>query len=225
MYPGIHDVVRGCHIQEFRLDMISNNLANANTAGFKKDILFFDKVLQVHQKTNMAQGNMRHTDNPLDVALAGDGFFKVSTANGVRYTRNGRFGVNGQGVLATMNGDPVLGESGTITIDGKEITIDGNGAVRVDGDEVDRLSIVSFDQEEYLRKEGFSCFKYTGEDGEGAPPQETSVKQGYLEESNVVVTQEVIKMMETLRCFEAYQKVLQSFDETDGKVINEVGKL
>jgi flagellar basal-body rod protein FlgG len=66
---------------------------------------------------------------------------------------------------------------------------------------------------------------YAGDDGEGPRPQETSVKQGYLEGSNVVVTQEMIEMIETLRHFESYQKVLQTFDETDAKVINDVGRL
>lgn len=225
MYPGINQVVRGCRIQEHRLETIANNLANANTTGFKKDILSFDHWLRVHQKTNLAQGNMRYTGNAVDIALSGEGFFKVSTPEGIRYTRDGRFYVNAEGQLSTTGGHPVLGESGPISIQGTDISVDDHGKISVDGEEADTVAVVSFPRPELLRKQGESSFIYDGDDGEEPRPQETLVKQGYVEESNVAVTQEMIKMIETLRHFESYQKVLQTFDETDAKVINEVGKL
>jgi flagellar basal-body rod protein FlgF len=225
LYPGINDVVRGCRIQEHRLETIANNLANANTTGFKKDILSFDHLLSIHQKANLAQGNIRHTGNAVDLALSGEGFFKVSTQDGIRYTRNGKFHVNAEGQLVTPSGHPVLGEGGPISIEGTDVVVDDIGKVSVDGEEVDTLAVVSFGEPELLQKQGDSYYVYNGDEGEGPTPQETSVKQGYLEESNVVVTQEMIKMIETLRHFESYQKVLQTFDETDAKVINEVGKL
>ncbi len=218
-------MVRGCRIQEHRLETIANNLANANTTGFKKDILSFDHWLRVHQKTNLAQGNMRHTGNAVDIALSGEGFFKVSTPEGIRYTRDGRFYVNAEGQLSTTGGHPVLGESGPISIQGTDISVDDYGKISVDGEEADTVAVVSFPRPELLRKQGESSFIYHGDDGEEPRPQETLVKQGYVEESNVAVTQEMITMIETLRHFESYQKVLQTFDETDAKVINEVGKL
>ncbi len=225
MNAGVYDVIRGCHFQERRLDLIANNLANAATTGFKKDILFYDEMLQASQKTNMAQGSIKHTGNPLDLALSGEGFFKVSTPDGVRYTRNGRFYVNAEGVLASVDGAPVMGESGSISIEGNDVMVDPTGRVMVDGEEVDKLSIVSFEQRERLQKQGFSYYVYNGDESEGRPPEHTAVNQGYLEQSNVAVTEEIIKMVETIRRFESYQKVLQVFDETDSKVINEVGKL
>ena len=76
MNSGVHDVIRGCHFQERRLDIIANNLANAATTGFKKDILFYDEMLQASQNTNMAQGSIKHTGNPLDLALSGEGFLR-----------------------------------------------------------------------------------------------------------------------------------------------------
>ena len=225
MYPGINDVVRGCRIQEHRLETIANNMANANTTGFKKDILSFDHLLNVHQNVNMAQGNIRYTGNAVDLALSGDGFFKVSTPEGIRYTRSGKFFVNAEGQLATTGGDLVLGEGGPISIVGTDVIVDDLGKISVDGQQADTLAVVSFAKPELLQKQGDSYYVYNGDEGEGPRPQGTSVKQGYLEESNVVVTQEMIKMIETLRHFESYQKVLQTFDETDAKVINEVGKL
>jgi flagellar basal-body rod protein FlgG len=208
--PGINDVLLGCQIQVHRLETIANNLANADTAGFKKDVLSFDHLLTTHQEANLDQGNIRHTDNALDLALSGKGFFKVNTPDGIRYTRNGKFYLNAEGQLTTTAGDSVLGEGGPITIEGTDVAVDDSGRISVDGSEVDTLDTY--------------CL-YTGDDGEGPRPQETSVKQGYIEQSNVIVTQEMIEMIETLREFESYQKVLQTFDETDAKVINDVGKL
>lgn len=225
MNPGVYNAVRGCRIQQLKFDTIANNLANVGTTGFKKSLLFFDQALRVHEKTNMAQGNMRHTGNSLDLALAGEGFFKVNTAAGIRYTRDGRFHLNARGELVTSNGDPVMGSGGPVSIDGTDVTVDATGRIDVDGTEVDTLSIVFFDRSGRLRKEGLSYYVYEGDVGEGPRPEQTSVMQGYLEESNVAVTEEMIRMVEALRNFESYQKVLQTFDETDGKAINEVGKL
>jgi flagellar basal-body rod protein FlgG len=223
--PGINDVLLGCQIQVHRLETIANNLANADTAGFKKDVLSFDHLLTTHQEANLDQGNIRHTDNALDLALSGKGFFKVNTPDGIRYTRNGKFYLNGEGQLTTTAGDSVLGEGGPITIEGTDVAVDDSGRISVDGSEVDTLVVVFFAQPELLQKQGDTYYLYTGYDGEGPRPEGTSVKQGYIEQSNVIVTQEMIEMIETLREFESYQKVLQTFDETDAKVINDVGKL
>jgi len=223
--PGLYDVVRGCLIQEIRLDVIANNMANTGTSGFKRDTLSFDELLNVHQQIDMGQGNIRHTGNVLDLALFGEGFFKVNTPDGIRYTRNGRFYVNAEGQLATADGAPVVGDGGPIPIDGNEVSVDDAGRISVDGEAVGTLSIVSFSDPERLQKQGLSYYVYDGAQAEGGRPPETAVRQGYVEESNVAVTEEVIKMVETLRTFESYQKVLQTFDEANAKVINEVGKL
>jgi len=130
---GMYNALRGCLVQEFRLKTISNNLANAGTTGFKKDELSFDQWLQVHQQTNMEQGSLRHTENMLDMALSGDGFFKVSTGAGTRYTRNGTFQIDFEGRLVTSEGDPVMGQSGPIVVDGGNVTVDAIGGVSVDG--------------------------------------------------------------------------------------------
>jgi flagellar basal-body rod protein FlgG len=225
MDPAIYDAIRGCLIQQATFDMVANNLANTGTTGFKKDFLFLDEAQEVNAKSIMAQGNIRHTGNPLNLALAGEGFFKVDTPNGIRYTRNGSFYLNAQGGLITSNGDPVLGTGGPVSIEGTDITIDTTGRIEVDGTEVDTLAIVSFEQPENLQKEGDSYYVYVGDANEEPQPTETSVQQGYLEESNVMVTEEMIRMVEALRNFESYVKVLQTFDEVNAEVINEVGKL
>jgi len=221
---GIYNAVRGCRTQGLRFDMIANNLANVGTTGFKKDVVYFDQALRMRVTTNLSQGNMRRTGNPLDVALEGEGFFKVQTPAGIRYTANGRFQLNAEGLLVTANGDPVLGSSGPISIQGKDITIDDSGRIEVDESALDRLSIASFQRPERLQKEGSSYYIYNGDEEEISEPAQTSVRQGYVEESNVAVTEEMIRMVEALRHFESYQKVLQTFNETDARVVNEVGK-
>ncbi len=225
MYIGPYQAVIGCRFQELNFETISNNLANASTTGFKRDILTFDQALNAHQATNMTQGTLRATGNRLDLALHGEGFFKVSTPNGTRYTRSGNFVLNPAGLLSTQNGDPVLGQGGPITISGSEVDIDAKGQIVVDGSQAGTLSLVSFDKPELLRKEGLSHYVYEGDEGDASEPEGTSVNQGYLEESNVVMAEEMIRMIESLRTFESYMKVLQTFDETDAKVINEVGRL
>jgi flagellar basal-body rod protein FlgG len=225
LYSGPYEAVIGCRFQELRFDTISNNLANAATAGFKKDMLTFDEALQVRKTTNLTQGALRRTDGPLDVALAGDGFFKVDTPRGVRYTRSGNFVLNAAGLLTTQTGDQVLGSSGPISIEGSNITIDAKGGIAADGSQVDSLSIAVFERPELLQKEGLSYYIYEGDEGDAQEAEHTSVNQGYLEESNVVVAEEMTRMIEALRTFESYQKVLQAFDEADAKVVNEVGSV
>jgi flagellar basal-body rod protein FlgF len=229
---GICQAIRGSLIQGRRFDIISNNLANVNTTGFKKDTLTFDRTVQEYVTTDLGQGHLRPTDNPLDIALEGDGFFRIKTPRGIRYTRNGSFCLNADGVLVTKDGDPVLGEKGTIVIGGGYIAIDTQGRIKVrvdakDEDEkvVDTLSVVRFVRPEGLQKEGLSNCTYNGDQNEIVKAESVLVKQGHLEGSNVVVMEEMTKMIEALRTYESYQKVIQTFDETSYKAINEVGRV
>ncbi|HID29754.1 MAG TPA: flagellar hook-basal body protein [Desulfobacterales bacterium] len=222
---GIYQAVRGGLIQGRRFDIITNNLANVGTTGFKKDTLTFDRALQEYVKTDLSQGNLRLTGNPLDIALEGDGFFKIETPHGVRYTRNGNFCLNADGVLVTQNGDPVLGESGTIRMEDGDIAIDTEGRIMVDETVVDTLSVATFVQPERLQKEGLSYSVYEGDQNGIMNPEEIRVRQGYIEESNVTVVEETSRMIETLRVYESYQKVIQTLDEASYKAINDVGRV
>jgi flagellar basal-body rod protein FlgG len=224
LYQGVYNSIRGCIIQQTRLEVISNNLANAGTIGFKKDSFFLDEMAKARSKTNMSQGNMRQTGNELDLAISGSGFFKVNTPEGLRYTRNGKFAVNAEGTLVTLQGDPVMGEDGEIVLKEGNISVDGNGRISVANENVGQLAIVDFENLDDMTKKSTSYYAYDGNGGEFRAVA-SEVSQAYLEESNVIVTEEIVRMIETLRQFETYQKVLQTFDETDGKTINEVGKI
>jgi len=222
---GIYQAIRGGRVQGRRFDIITNNLANVGTTGFKKDILTFDRALQEYVRTDLSQGNLRLTGNSLDIALEGDGFFKIKTPHGIRYTRNGNFCLNANGLLVTQNGDPVLGENGPIVIEGDDIAIDTHGRITADETVVDTLSVAKFTRPERLHKEGLSYCIYNGDEKEIVRPEEVLVRQAYLEESNVMVVEEMSRMIETLRTYESYQKVIQIFDETSHKAINEVGRV
>jgi len=227
LISGIYKLIDGCLVHDLRFETISNNLANQNTNAFKKDILSFNQSLTMNyvSETDFSPGSVRYTGNDLDVALEGKGFFKVQTANGMRYTRDGVFGINAEGVLITRNGDPVLGQSGPIKIQGKKVIIANDGQVVVDNVPGDRLAVVDFEQPRLLKKEGGSYFSHQ-EEGRGmSAAKNVSVKQSYLESSNVNPTEEIVKMLEAFRAFESVQKAIQSIDEITSKMINDQGML
>ena len=222
---GICGLVDGSLMQELRFETISNNLANLGTNAFKKDTLSFDEVLtmQTSSSIDFAQGPITHTGNAFDIALDGEGLMKVQTAAGLRYTRDGSLTINKEKILATQSGDPILGESGPIRIEGNALTIENDGSVLVDGQKVDRISVITLKDIISLKKAGLSYYAYEGEDREGTPAENTRIQQGFLEKSNVNITEEMIKMVEAFRAFESVQKAIQNVDEMTGKLINEAG--
>lgn len=222
---GINGLVDGTLIQQLRCDAIANNLANLGTKGFKRDILSFDEVLTMKKAsaTDFSQGPTNPTGNPFDFALQGAGFFKVQTDQGVRYTRNGAFTLDEENTLVTRSGDPVMGEGGPITISGLDVSVGLDGEVRVDGVAIGRISLVDFENPRVLRKEGGNYYACEGDVQEVGVPAATSLHQGFIEESNVDATGEMIRMVEAFRAFETMQKGIQSIDEMTGKLINDPG--
>jgi flagellar basal-body rod protein FlgF len=227
MISGIYHLIDGSLVQQLRFETISNNLANLNTNGFRKDTISFDQALSANyiSETDFAPGPVRYTGNDLDVALEGQGFFKIQTSKGIRYTRDGAFSINAQGLLVTRSGDAVLGQNGPITISGRKVSIQTDGQVVVDGQPADKLWVVDFKQPKMLTKEGGSLYAHQGEDSEIVTAEEASLKQSYIEGSNVNPTEEMIKMLEAFRAFESAQKAIQSIDEMTSKMINDQGLL
>ena len=244
---GMLEAVRACIKEEVRMDVISNNLANAGVIGFKRDRISFQDMLQdaeeantttppdsdgtvtdfsfVRIETDFGEGPTHNTGNTLDLAINGKGFFKVQTPDGVRYTRKGNFTADAQGSLMTQEGNLVLGKGGTITISGKDILIDKTGRILVDGSEVGQLDLIDVSQPEELVKVGDALFQ-AGEGNEEVPlPMGTVVNQGYLEDSNVNVAEEMGTMIHALRAFESYQKAIQTMDGLDSTATNQIGRL
>ncbi|MFZ0243744.1 MAG: flagellar basal-body rod protein FlgF [Desulfobacterales bacterium] len=252
MSDAIYMATSGALCNQQRLEILSNNLANVNTTGFKEEMAYI-RVTEVppdvleglqntvpgtgeptaplwqelESRTVFSQGGLRTTGSPLDMAIDGEAFFCIQTPDGVAYTRNGSFTRSAQGELTTHDGLAVLGESGPIQIDdGRRVTIDETGNVSVDGTQVAKLRLVELDQPLLLQRRGGSLFAAR----EGAAIQETPsesarVIQGHLELSNVEAVRTMTEMIDVLRGFEAYQKAIRQIDETEAKAINEVGRL
>lgn len=167
-------------------------------------------------------GPLRWTDNPLDMAIVGEGFFVVETDAGQRLTRDGRFTLDGDGTLVTLTGWPVLGEDGPIQIEGSQVAVDDEGRIHVDGQAVAALQIVTVEDVQSLRKEGGGLWALT--DDSGLPePVAARVLGGYVEQSNVNAIQSMVQLISAFRSYEANQKVIQAYDATLGKAVNELG--
>lgn len=212
---GINCAAVGAREQQKRLEIISNNIANSSTAGFKKEIVRFEHFLSQATATNLEQGPIRGTGNPLDIALSGKGFLKVQTDQGVLYTRTGNLTLTRQGELVTQEGWPVLGTGGPIT------TNNGNAALRIesngqvfDGQQVvGTLDLVDFPAEASLLRAANGYFRPANPQAVATPATDCTVQQGALEQANFNVVQEMTQMIDTMRVFEAHYKIMQTFDQ------------
>ena len=237
---GLSQAVRSGLSQDARYDMIANNLANIETPGYKGDMMSFDEALDEVVTTDYANGQMRHTGNPLDVSVSDGLFFTVDTPGGIRYTRNGSFSLNSEGVLITSNGHPVQGQNGPITINGSNVEINEAGDVMVDGQNVDTLKIVNLGGDdiddgwifgeqgsrlEDLKKEGTSYFRIEGNNENLPQAENVQVMHKTLEQSNVSAMNQMVRLIETQRSYEAYHKIIKAFMETDAKAVSDVGRL
>jgi flagellar basal-body rod protein FlgG len=240
----IDSVGAAMQAQWHRHEVLANNLANLSTAGFKRDdIALTSSALpgtaaqpalvpapplppaQSQFWTDFAPGNLRETGRPLDVALNGRGFLVVQTAAGPRYTRSGGLDVARDGTLVLPGVGPVLGERGAVPVRGERLSISPQGEVR-DGDRVvDRLRVVDFASPAVLRKQGQGLFALGGPRVEPTPVTDPAVVGGALESSNVDPVGTMVAMIEVHRLYEAYQRVVQAADETDGRAVNDVGSV
>lgn len=243
MNRGIYVALSGTLAQQKRLEVLTNNLANVNTPGFKKDKAIFkislpppdnqispstgnfkDKVFVETNSivTDFSTATQNQTGNSLDIAIDGDGFFEVMTPQGTRYTRDGSFRRNEGGELVTTEGYKVMGDGGAIRIEGNGVKVDRDGNVQVDGAPVGKLKVVDFPKPYPLKKEMENL--YAAPASVNAVPSNAEIRQGYTEGANVSVIREMTSMIDVMRSYESYIKAMQSMDEATGKVINEVGR-
>lgn len=222
---------------ERRMDQIANNLANVDTSGYKKeDVTFWEMMFTAadHKPrvgkamkllTDHQQGSAKQTDNPLDFAIGGDGFFRIQTPAGVRYTRNGNFTLNNQGQLSTFDGNLVLGEGGAIVLANQNINVGSDGLITsADGEQINRLEIATFADPTALEKEGANLFRPKAGVAQ-LPVESPNIKQGYLEGSNVNIVSEMTAMIDVQRAYQSQQKAIQTTDEIDQQSTSRVGKL
>ena len=248
MSSAIYMAASGALSQQIRLEVLSNNLANVNTVGFKADLVTFETAalpepvplvatseslpapasiesvsLAVDQYTDFAQGQLTQTGSPLDTAINGDGFFAVQTPEGIAYTRNGNFTLSADGLLTTQEGYPVLGDGGEISIEGETFDIDSQGNINVEGGSIGRIRVVDFDKPYALQKIGTNLFVPEDTQVEPQDAEFADVKQGFLEGANVAAIKMMTEMIETIRMFESYQKAMKAIDQANAQTINEVG--
>lgn len=185
--------------------------------------------------TELEQGSLKQTFSPSDIALDGKGFFAILTPEGEQYTRNGNFLIGVEGYLETKEGYPVLGEDGKIFLQDMEYKIDDDGRIfarpiaepESDSQYIDRLKIVEFENDRYLNKKGSSFYlanDITGEAIAAEGPARPRIIQNFLETSNVNVVNEMVRMIEVNRAYEANQKAVHSVDAMMSKLWNEVVK-
>ncbi len=218
--------------QVYKNDITANNLANINTTGYKKDIAFAKLVKnsmasKIEVKTNFSQGQLQTTDNPLDLALRGRGFFTVLKDGREYYTRNGHFNVSNEGILQTSDGYPVQGSGGAIFLSQGdsamgEVSISDHGEISVDGEFTDTLKIVDFDDLNRLQKKGENLFTANGLVAKNL--EEPELQQGKLEGSNVNPLQEMVEMIDLQRNFESSQRAITTIDRAEGKAANEISR-
>ncbi len=237
---GAMEALEGARILEQRLDVVSNDMANVDTVGFKTQHVTFKEYLlpQINQPdrtakgeiewTDFKEGALRHTGNPLDFALTGKGFFVVKTPNGNLYTRAGDFTLNARNELVTQQGYPVLGRGNTtITLNdttGKGIWLSGDGRLFVDGQEAGRIAVVKFKNPNGLKRLGSNLYMATTKSGT-AQQSDTGIKQGYIEDSNVNPVDTMIHLINIYRGYEAEQKTLQTVDQLNAKAAGEIGRV
>jgi flagellar basal-body rod protein FlgF len=221
---------------ERQLDVVANNIANVNTAGFKSDSSLFEEYLMpgAHEDNfvgrdrrlsyvqdrgtyrDFSQGPTEQTGNPLDVAISGNGFLVVQTAGGERYTRDGGLHMNNLGQLVTAAGDQVQGTAGPIVFQPSDhdvsVSPDGTitvveGTGRTDAQR-GKLRVVSFADAQKLLKEGSNLYS-AGEGGAAQPDAKSQVQQGYLEKSNVSSVAEMSRMIQVTRTYTQISTLLQ----------------
>lgn len=214
------NVISGGNVVANLIHKPSKNIIGTINGGLRLDRI----------QTNFISGQMKQTDNKLDFAIKGKGFFKIQTEDGIRYTRDGSFELNNKGELVNADGNHVLGKEGIITID-KEFKINKNGEIYVKDEDYDtdeyyeKIDIVNVLNVNALRKEGNNLYQIE----EGIDPNEQQfdgdLLQGFIETSNVNSVNEMVDMITVLREYESNQKVVKAYDEILGKAVNEIGKV
>ncbi|WP_104371636.1 flagellar basal-body rod protein FlgF [Desulfocucumis palustris] len=253
MIRGLYTVASGLGAQQARMDVVTNNIANVSTNGYKQDSVMtkpFPEML-LREKTvdnagrrvarwspvgftnqgvavsgfftDQTAGILKETGRATDLALSGQGFFAVQANGGELYTRDGQFHTDKEGYLVDSRGNRVLSDSGPVQVGDAEFTVDSGGVITLADGGTYQLRIVEFENPQNLVKTGDNYF----DAGNGTAGEAASpgVTQGFLEQSNVDLATQMVQLVEIFRSYEAGQKAIQSQDELLAKAINQVGSV
>ncbi len=245
MIKGIYTSGSGMLPRMLKQEVFANNMSNSNTVGYKKDSVFLQHLENAKRNDNRGivtdlewevpmvdevyidfePGQLVDTENPLNAAIDGKGFFVIETPEGERYTRNGVFELTAEGTLIDSNGYNVMSEAGPVVIDGDEIVINQDGMIIVDGNQVANLRVVDFAEPYNLRKADEGYFVPESPNDTAQPAESYQIRQGYVETSNVNIIESMVDMIVSFRAYEAGQKAIHSQDETLDKAVNDLGRV
>jgi flagellar basal-body rod protein FlgF/flagellar basal-body rod protein FlgG len=221
------------------LDTIANNLANANTAGYRSQHNVFSSVLATANNSSgsplnnainnygilggttldLSQGAIQKTGNDLDVAIQGPGFLVAQTADGQMYTRDGSLQLSAKGQLITAAGDPVLGDQGPIALSPGSVTIAPDGTISSNGAIAGKLKLVQFPAGTQLTSAGETY--YAAPPATAVPATDSTVQQGMLESSNVNPVAGMVELITAQRSAEMMQRALSMFNSEIDKTASQ----
>lgn len=211
------------------MEMTANNIANVNTTGYTAQKMLFSQYLVKNTQYQDAYannptsyrdttgGSIKTTGNTFDLALSGSGYFQVQTPLGTRYTRAGNFQINSDGTLVNTNGYPVLGGDGgqiTIPANARNVVINGIGQIRVDGEDVGQVGVVTFANEQKMTRLGNNLFNSTDAP---IPADAARVTQGAIESSNVSPVLELVHVMNVSRAVATTAKLNEAIYDLERK--------
>lgn len=241
MFQGYYDLASNMITQNRNLNVISNNMANVSTPGYKTDRLmestFREELIYRYDRdgktpvgtvsrmdtadervTDYTEGGLRETGSVLDVGLTGNGFFAVQTNNGIVYTRNGSFNLDNQGYLTLPGIGRVMGVNGPIQLTTDDVAIDSQGNITsANGFQYfGTLQIVDFADYGQLTKITGGVFQANAQP---QAAQGTTVLQRYVEDSNVEMAEEMTRMMSSQRSLQSAAQILKIYDQMIGKAV------
>jgi flagellar basal-body rod protein FlgG len=249
MSRGIYTLTSGMLTQQRKIDISSNNIANINTAGYKKEQavtsnfgnMLINKYKQngiyeeatpinnvsiirtiVENNTIHSQGTLEETGNMTDFAIIGAGFFAIDENGQVLYTRNGSFNIDEEGYLVLEGAGRVQGESGDIYLGTDKFNFAEDGSITVDDEVVDKIAVYDFPDYNSLNKFGEGLFV------SGAQPDLLDypvIAHKTIERSNVDVTEEVTGILSSQRALQTAAQALKIYDMVNDKAVNEIGRI
>ena len=218
-----------------QLESISNNMANMNTQGYKREVYlnrgfqsFMPMGITDNSQTegtsrtsrDYSSAPLKFTGSPLNLAIEGDGYFQLQTPQGVLLTRNGQFQIDQHGQLVSAQGWPVM-MKGNMTFDRADFKVKGDGTIALSGQNQAQLDIVAADAKS-LEMAGPGIFKSNG--STSAVEKPSYIRQGYLESSNVNSLDEMVKLMNVTRHLESSQQLIRAYDEVLDSAITTLGE-
>lgn len=247
MMKGFYTAASGLINRTTVVSTIGNNIANSNTAGYKKDEVILKTfgeemnyrlsdgemieiggassgIVSDEVYTQFEQGNIEMTQNPFDLALQGEGFFSVQLSDGSKgYTRNGQFKLNQEGYLTDLQGNLVLTDSGPLQLENSSIRVTSSGEVFSGDDSVGNLELSKPTDPTTLEKYGESI--YIPKDDAEMTQADAIVKQGYIEGSNVDMIKEMADLIENSRAFQSCSQIIKMMDRIMERSVNDIARM